>query len=82
MKTSIAANFVLLLITTPCFADGLADNQDDKVRRVPGLGIELTEADRQDFTQQLATLQGAIDELAKKNDPRVNELLPDVQIFS
>jgi acetyl esterase/lipase len=81
MKTSIACIVVLFALATSCFADGPADNQADKVRRVPALGVELSEADRQDLTLQLAALQSAIDELAKKNDPRTRELLPDVQIF-
>ncbi|MBS0265180.1 MAG: prolyl oligopeptidase family serine peptidase [Planctomycetes bacterium] len=70
-----------LSMTAVARADGPADNNPDTVRRVPNLGIELADAERQDLTQQLATLQSAIDELAKKNDPLVRDLLPDVQIF-
>ncbi|HLJ12386.1 MAG TPA: hypothetical protein VKU82_14420, partial [Planctomycetaceae bacterium] len=74
---------ILILVCRQAFAraDGPADNQADKVRRVPALGIEISEADRQELSQQLDTLQAAIDELAKKSDARTRELLPDVQIF-
>lgn len=81
MQRRIAA--VLFLSCSVAFAraDGPADNQADKVRRVPALGIELSEADRQELSRQLDELQAAIDNLAKKADPRTRELLPDVQIF-
>jgi dienelactone hydrolase len=72
---------ILLGLTSNTHADGPADNQPDQVRRVPALGIEPSVADRLELTQQLESLQLAIDELAKKNDPRTRELLPDVQIF-
>lgn len=81
MKSSICFVAVLVALTTSSFADGPADNQADKVRRVPALGIELPEAERQELTQQLELLLSAIDDLAKKNDARTRELLPDVQIF-
>src|SRR5579863_2088165 len=81
MQRFSAAILILSWSATFARADGPADNQADKVRRVPALGFELPDADKQEMTQQLAELQTAIDELAKKNDPRINELLPDVQIF-
>ena len=81
MRLLIAMLLILVSGASLAQADGPADNQADKVRRVPALGIELPDSDRQELTQQLDSLQAAIDELAKKNDPRTNELLPDVQIF-
>lgn len=81
MRRFIAVCLISVCSAAFVRADGPADNQADKVRRVPALGIELSEADRQDLSQQLDELQAAIDELAKKNDPRTTELLPDVQIF-
>jgi dienelactone hydrolase len=81
MRRLIAPVLILLLVPSLARADGPADNQADKVRRVPALGIELSESDRQELSQQLDSLRAAIDDLAKKNDPRTRELLPDVQIF-
>jgi hypothetical protein len=62
-------------------ADGPADNITDNVRRVPAVGVVVPEADAQELTAQLEKLKAAIDELAKRNEARVRELLPDVQIF-
>lgn len=81
MRRFLATILVLMCGGLVARADGPADNQSENVRRVPALGIELSEADRQDLSQQLDVLQAAIDDLAKKNDARTRELLPDVQIF-
>ena len=81
MRRFIAVCLIAVCGPALARADGPADNQADKVRRVPALGIELSEGDRQDLSQQLGALQGAIDELVKKTDARTRELLPDVQIF-
>ncbi|HEY2253670.1 MAG TPA: prolyl oligopeptidase family serine peptidase, partial [Planctomycetaceae bacterium] len=81
MRTFIAPVLILLCSTAFARADGPADNQADKVRRVPALGIELPDAEKQELSKQLDSLQAAIDDLTKKNDPRTAELLPDVQIF-
>jgi acetyl esterase/lipase len=81
MRRPIAAFLLLLCSVSLARADGPVDNQADNVRRVPALGIELSEADRQELSGQLDSLQTAIDELAKKTDARTRELLPDVQIF-
>lgn len=69
------------LVSSRAFADGPADNVPDNVRRVPALGVEVSEADQKELSQQLDALKAAIDELAKKKDARTAELLPDVQIF-
>jgi dienelactone hydrolase len=81
MKRLIAAILILLANSSPCRADGPADNDSEKVRRIPAWGIEVPETDRQELTTQLDELKAAIDELAKKTDTRTRELLPDVQIF-
>src|SRR5262249_21398522 len=81
MRSFLLATCWLILAASPLLADGPADNIPDKVRRIPALGIVVPEAEAQELGAQLEKLKGAIDELAKKNDPRVRELLPDVQIF-
>lgn len=81
MHRHLAAVALLLTATNLCRADGPADNNPETVRRVPALGVELSESDRQVFTRDLAVLKAAIDGLAKKNDARTRELLPDVEIF-
>lgn len=62
-------------------ADGIADNDPGSVRRVPKLGLEVPAADRQELETGLAALQETIGRLREKNDPRINDLLPDVAIF-
>ncbi|MEQ8786159.1 MAG: prolyl oligopeptidase family serine peptidase [Pirellulaceae bacterium] len=74
--TAIAALFASSLL-----ADGPADNHPESVRRVPKLGIELSQQQRQEIQQGLATLERAIAPLKNRKDPRTQELLPDVQIF-
>lgn len=62
-------------------ADGPADNQAVEVRRIPKLGIEVPDADRQELEQGLAKLAATIQTLAKKTDARTKALLPDVQVY-
>ncbi|MSR58959.1 MAG: hypothetical protein EXS05_15165 [Planctomycetaceae bacterium] len=62
-------------------ADGPADNNPATVRRVPALGIEVPATVHAELEDSLFPLQLMIKGLAKNADPRVRELLPDVQIF-
>jgi dienelactone hydrolase len=81
MKLPLAA-CVVLLASWPCRADGPADNLAENVRRVPALGIEVSESERQVLTQMLDALRQAIDGLGSgKPSARIVELLPDVEIF-
>lgn len=74
--------FGLCLVTSgQVRADGPADNQAEKVRPVPPLGIEVAEDQRDDLEDGLKKLKAVIDELATSKDARVKELLPDVQIY-
>src|SRR5262249_24520380 len=75
------AVLIVLSAVLPCRADGPADNDPEKVRRIPALGIEVPAAEREELTTLLSALEAAIDVLAKKDDPHIRELLPDVQIF-
>ncbi|MDB5347322.1 MAG: prolyl oligopeptidase family protein [Schlesneria sp.] len=61
-------------------ADGPADNQPDKVRRVPKIGVDVPDADRQELEQGLKSLSEQIEQL-KIGDATAQKLLPDVLIF-
>ena len=61
-------------------ADGPSDNTD-QVRRIPKLGVEVSEADRLELTEGLTSLQAKIDELNRSNSPLAKKLLPDVLIY-
>ncbi len=64
-------------------ADGLADNKADKVRRIPGLGIEVPEDKEQELRKGLADLGQKIEGLKKAlaKEPEWLDLLPDVEIY-
>ncbi len=71
----------LLAMAQVALADGPADNSLDQVRRVPKLGIDVAEADRQELTTGLQALQSKIDQLRASASPLSKSLLPDVLIF-
>ncbi len=71
----------VLFLATAARADGPADNDPTKVRRVPKLGVEVPPVKRAELEAGLANLRGAIDALARRSDARVAELLPDIEIF-
>lgn len=64
-------------------ADGPADNQSDKVRPVPPLGISIPETDRVELTSALDGLAAEIKSLpeALEDRPALLEMVPDVEIF-
>src|SRR6185437_14100130 len=66
---------ILCLAAAIALADGPADNQADKVRPVPPVGIELPQADADEIAAGLTELQGLIKQIGK------HELLPDVEIY-
>ena len=63
------------------FADGPADNQVDQVRRIPKLGVEVSDTDRQELNEGLKSLQAKLEKLGQSDSPMVKSLLPDVLIF-
>lgn len=78
---SLAAGVALLFGAAGARADGPADNIPDKVRPVPQIGVEVpaeVKAKLEAGVKELATL---VVELAKKNDPKTQALLPDVVIY-
>ena len=70
-----------LLLMTSIFADGIKDNFPKKVRQIPQPGITLTEKDKEYFENKNAELKQLIDQISRKKNTKLNELLPDVQIF-
>lgn len=69
----------LLLLPAPARADGPADNLPDNVRRIPKLGVEVPDADRQELEAGLKTLADLIAQI-RAEDP-THYLLPDVEIY-
>lgn len=74
---------LIYLCIAPLLADGPADNIADKVRRIPKLGITLSDEDRRILTAGRDELGKEIDGLRVelKSKPALLDLLPDVQIF-
>ena len=74
---------IALGLTSPALADGPQDNLADQVRRIPKLGVEVSDADRVALEQGLKELGDAIKALQAKagKDQWLAELLPDVEIF-
>lgn len=82
---------LLVLLATPVLADGPADNQVDNVRRVPKLGVEVSNADRAELEAGLKSLGEKIAALktmaddepeSRRNRTDVIQLaIPDVEIF-
>ena len=73
---------ILFLFTLNSKADGPADNDPTKVRQIPKEGVTLTNDQKSHITKRLSELKNKISEIYKKNDPRLNELLPDVEVFA
>jgi hypothetical protein len=63
------------------FADGPADNQVEKIRPVPPLGIDVPAEVRESLSAALEPLRKSIEELSQSKDPRVQSQLPDAEIF-
>jgi pimeloyl-ACP methyl ester carboxylesterase len=62
-------------------ADGPADNLPHNVRRIPPLGVELSEADRAELEQGAARLAEKLQAIESHKDAEVRALWPDVAIF-
>lgn len=83
MPRLVVLAIVFFLSVSPLCADGPQDNIPDQVRRIPKLGVEVPEADRQALEAELKTFAGLLDQLRDKSakDPFRTELLPDVEIY-
>jgi len=76
------AILLLTLTTSPLAADGPADNDPARVRRVPRLGVELPEAKKKELLKRVGELQQRIDAYSRRKNAKHLKLLPDVQIYS
>ncbi len=81
VSTFISSITFLLVTSTSALADGPADNDPHKVRRVPRLGIEVPAAERAELKAGIEALAKSITRLQSSKDPKIRRLLPDVQIF-
>ncbi len=81
VKFTSAFLICLTLLPSLTKADGPKDNIPDQVRRIPGLGVEVPAAQRQQLEQGLAKLKTSLDLLKKNKDARIKALIPDVEIY-
>ena len=70
-----------LVQTRVVIADGPRDNIPGKVRRVPPLGVEVSDTDRQLLEKGLRELGTRIAMIRKHPDAQLRNLLPDVEIY-
>jgi pimeloyl-ACP methyl ester carboxylesterase len=83
MKKSYAFAAAFFAAISIARADGLADNNPDKVKPVPPPGVAIPDADRAELETGVAALGKEIEGLREslKKKPALLDLLPDVQIY-
>jgi hypothetical protein len=59
----------------------VADNVPDQVRRIPKLGVDIPATVAEGLRSQLTQLAQSIAELRRQDDPKIQTLLPDIEIF-
>jgi len=75
------AFLILGTLGTLAWADGPGDNVPGAVRRLPKSGVEIPPEDQRVLEQGLEKLEASIQQLERKNDRWVTDLLPDVKIY-
>ena len=78
---SIVVLGLLMASCSPAWCDGPEDNQPDKVRRIPKLGVEVPAELAEEFEVSLTELRSKIDKLESSDDSNIRRLIPDVEIF-
>jgi acetyl esterase/lipase len=81
-KRRILLAVTVLLTPAELRADGPADNNPATVRQVPPPGIAVPQADRARLTTAVENLRGLVARLEALQNPRVTDLLPDVEIYA
>ena len=71
----------ILRIVSVCQADGPVDNVPDNVRRIPKIGVDVSDANRKELAEGLEVLNASINKLRQSDSTLAKELLPDVLIF-
>jgi len=71
----------VLLLVSPLSADGPRDNDPTTVRRVPRLGVEVSEEEASTLNEGLAKLAGIIQQVQQQGDQEARSLLPDVMVY-
>ncbi len=71
----------LTVLSNFTYADGPADNQAQFVRHIPPPGIAIESSERESLQSKLAELSSKLDALRKNNDKKIQQYLPDVEIF-
>jgi predicted esterase len=74
---------IVLSSVGTAWADGPKDNVPDQVRPIPPLGVDVSQADRDELQEGLNKLQSQLAQLNKRaqKDEKLRELIPDVEIF-
>src|SRR5262245_1031937 len=86
LRCLLVVSFVVVATATSAQAQAPASAQakgppERRLGRKPPPGIEVPENIRKELTEQLVPLRRELDELARSKDPKVLNLLPDVEIF-
>jgi dienelactone hydrolase len=81
MRSQLAVLFALVLSAGAAWADGVGDNNVEKVRPVPPPGIPVPDEVRKDLQAGIDALGKEIEGLQKSLKGPLAELVPDVQIF-
>ena len=63
MRLHILLLVSLSMITTSAYGDGEGDNNPDKVRQVPRVGVQISEDDRSRLNTGLEELAGLLEKL-------------------
>jgi len=74
-------SLIFLCSFSTLLADGPADNQSETVRRIPKLGIEFSDAEREPIAQEIVKLGEFIQKLKQDQREVVQKYLPDVEVF-
>jgi dienelactone hydrolase len=81
MRSLLAASLSCLASVGFALAEAPPQQKSENIPRIPKLGIEVSTDDRKILETGLADLEKSIDQLQGKKDPKIDALLPDVQIF-
>ena len=81
MSSLLLSVLLFPFFTTAVPADGPKDNIPDKVRPIPRIGIAVSASQKAELERQLSALQQQLAQLHRQKDRRIQDLLPDVEIF-